>query len=133
MDYKNILNAIGETFVPEGGPFEHGGGTAGIVERFEFFVSAFGRKPFLTKIFLHLFNVLPIILFYKPFPFTSLSHSERGKFLKRLSESRISLLRYTYLLLRSIVFITFYSMEKVCAAIGYRTECEGDEGNQTKV
>lgn len=131
MDYKKILDRAGEVFIPEGGPFKLGGGNAGIGERFQYFVKAFGRKPVFTKIFLNIFNFLPFLFLY-PRRFTSLSLDEREEIIMKLSTSRFSILRYIYILLRSLVFITFYSLEEVCNAIGYKTECEGYEGNRRK-
>jgi len=129
MGYREIFQGLGEAFVPGGGPFEIGGGTADITGRFEFFVSSFGRKPFFTKIFLHFFNFLPILLFFKPKRFVSLSPEEREKFLNSLRESRFSIFRGIYLLVRALVFLTFYSLKEVCESIGYKTECEADEKN----
>jgi hypothetical protein len=129
MGYREIFQSLGEAFVPSGGPFEIGGGTADITGRFEFFVSSFGRKPFFTKIFLHLFNFLPILLFYKPRRFVSLSQEEKQKFLDRLRESRFFMLRGLYVVVRALVFLTFYSLKEVCDSIGYKAECEADEKN----
>jgi len=129
MGYKEIFQCLGETFIPSGGPFELGGGRADIAGRFEFFVSSFGRKPFFTKIFLHLFNFLPVILLFRPKRFVSLSKEEKEKFLNNLRESRFLTLRGIYILIRSLVFLTFYSLKEVCESIGYKTECEADEKN----
>ncbi len=129
MNYREIFQSVGEAFIPSGGPFEIGGGRADLTGQFVFFVSSFGRKPFFTKIFLQFFNFLPFILFFKAKKFTSLSKEEKEKFLTKLRESKFSILRGIYILLRSLVFLTFYSLEEVCDAIRYRTECEADEKN----
>lgn len=129
MGYRKIFQSLGEAFVPSGGPFEIGGGKVDITRRFEFFALSFGRKPFFTKIFLHIFNFLPILLFHKPRSFVSLSQEEKEKFLLKLRESRFSVFRGIYILLRALVLLTFYSLKEICDVIGYKTECEADDKN----
>jgi choline dehydrogenase-like flavoprotein len=87
------------------------------------------RLPFLFRLSLLLLEISPLLFFIPlfrrgiPLPFTRLSLEERTRYLQKLCNSRLYLLRSFSILLKFPILLAFDARNEVREAIGYQSDC----------
>jgi len=91
------------------------------------FFQALGERPKRVRrqvrLFLLLLYVTPVFVYARPF--TRLPLEKRRRFLERVQDSPVKLVRLGFWGLRTFVYMGHYGRKEVAAQIGYRVDLRG--------
>jgi len=122
---RALFRTVVSTLVPEAAELEAANWTEleALVES-----SLRGRPGSLRprlRLFLLLVQWLPVLRYGRPF--TALNPARRARFLARLQEHPIEVIRIGFWGLRALAFLGYYGREAAAEAIGYRPDPRGWE------
>jgi len=116
-----------EVMLPSDIGFKTGGNDINLDEKILFFLKTFRLPTFPLKMIFFIFNLLPLLTFFSMKTFNSLPYHKREWFLRRCENSNFAFIRLYLLLLKVIIFTTFYSDKDVLKQINYKTDCIMDK------
>ncbi len=131
-DIRPGFRAVAQTIVPDTSRLDAAGWAEveGIVER-----AVASRPPGLRRqlrLFLRALEWLPFLYYGKRF--TTLDPVRRSRFLRRIQDAPLLLLRRGFWGLRTLVFLGYYGRPGAAAEIGYRADPRGwgrgDDGGE---
>ncbi len=126
---QRIFRDLAERIIPSGGPDYPGAGDLGLTD---FMLSSLGNIPVAKRglaVVWWGWEISPIFS-RKLRPFTRLSPEEQTEFLEGCEKSRISVRRWSLVLLKAIFMAFFYSDPRVWEKIGYTEECLYKPGSE---
>jgi len=127
-DLRPGFRALAQTIVPEASRLDAAGWTEveGIVER------TLARRPAALRrqlrLLLHALEWLPLLYYGRRF--TALDPVRRSRFLQRIQDSSLLLVRRGFWGLRTLILLGYYGRPAAAAEIGYRADPRGWEARR---
>jgi hypothetical protein len=123
-EFKNIKNVM-EIVIPKEGFPSIGSKEAGVSNFIDVFLSELPKVYcYFIRVFFLFFEFAPIFFIFKFKVFSSLSHSEKERYLKTYEHSRLYLFRMAFTMIKTLCCFGYLRNEEVRKLLGIKIKCK---------